>query len=190
MGDAWFLPQQSMRISARAYLCPRFVAAAEGQGYARQLSIHARHSSTLQINGRARHTQRDAGESRWPSVAPMSRLATDSTSLYLNPGQKPEKTASNATPVASIYLPFPLIRRHERYTGQHAAPVEETATSPSTSTARLILRELLKGGGKEFPARDIRPFRAVSAAGRRMGTEERKKKKQLRGDARAYASSV
>lgn len=106
MGDAWFLPQQSMRISARAYLCPRFVAAAEGQGYARQLSIHARHSSTLQINGRARHTQRDAGESRWPSVAPMSRLATDSTSLYLNPGQKPEKTASNATPVASIYLHF------------------------------------------------------------------------------------
>lgn len=53
------LPQQGMRISARAYLCPRFVAATEGQGYARRLSIHARHSSTPQINGRARHTLRE-----------------------------------------------------------------------------------------------------------------------------------
>lgn len=121
-----------MRISARAYLCPRFVAATEGQGYARQLSIHARHSSTPQLNGRARHKLRETHtrESRWPSVAPMSRLATDSSLLYLNPGQKQEKTALNATPVASIYLPFLLIRSHERYTGQHAAPVEETATSP------------------------------------------------------------
>lgn len=165
-----------MRISARAYLCPRFVAATEGQGYARQLSIHARHSSTPQLNGRARHKLRETHtrESRWPSVAPMSRLATDSSLLYLNPRQKQEKTALNATPVASIYLPFLLIRSHERYTGQHAAPVEETATSPSTSTTRRILHEILKGVGKELPARDIRPFRAVPAASRTIGKEEKR----------------